>query len=246
MISPVTTWRSIDEAFWNPHIRHLLPVSASSVLRIYPGTIEYDEAVKLRFHGLCESGFLDPVKDSPDTMRLQRDPHSIILALYRRGKMRGTMTLNTPTVAFRGPAVMLEKGVCLEHPHFLSPRQLEFTKLVVDKGLRGTRVALELLTVSCIIAAALDKRYFWQVGRQLSSDISWREKIGFSYRDTWDFNDKSLNGMPSRIGYMDFHKAPDNQDIPWFLRHMYRRVLSLGLTDNSFIEGSSREPVPVP
>ncbi len=245
MLSPITTWRSIDETFWNPHIRQLLPVNASSVRRVFPDTPEYSEVVNLRFQGMSESRFLDPAKDSPECMELERDSQSIILALYRRGRIRGTMTLNTPTVAFRGPAIMLEKGVQLEHPHFLSPRQLEFTKLVVDQGLRGTRVALELLMASCIIAAALDKRYFWQVGRQVNSDTSWREKLGFNYNVEWDFNDPSLNGMPSKIGYMDFYTAPDNPHIPWFLRRMYRTVLSLNLSEYPLTGDTSCEPVPV-
>lgn len=230
MSANTITWDSISEDFWGPYVSHILTIPSSEIRRVRPEeTAAYREIASLRFKGLVESKFLDPEKNRPEDMMLDRDSDSIILGLYRRGTLRATLTLNTLTSRFPATAAEMEKLVSIDHPHFRSPDLLEFTKLVIDTRTRGMRFAFQLVAASCIIAHALKKRHFWQVGRQDSRDISWREKSGFRFDDAWDFNDPSLNGMPSKLGYMDFLQAPNDNQVIWFLRHLYRKILELDL-----------------
>jgi hypothetical protein len=222
------SWETISEEFWGPYVNQILTIPTNEIRRVRPEETEaYRDIAALRFKGLVESNFLDPEKNRPEEMMLNRDSDSIILALYRRGTLRATLTLNTLTSRFPGTAAELEKQVRIDHPYFRSHELLEFTKLVIDTRTRGMRFAFQLVAASCIIAHALNKRHFWQVGRQDSRDISWREKSGFHFDDTWDFHDPSLNGMPSKLGYMDFRAAPDDDRVIWFLRRLYRKILEL-------------------
>lgn len=224
------TWDTVTEEFWGPHVSQILTIPTNDIRRIRPThTDAYREIAALRFKGLVESGFLDPERNSREEMMLARDPDSIILGLYRRGTLRATLTLNTPTPRFPATAAELEKGVKIDHPHFRSPDLMEFTKLVIDTRTRGMRFAFQLVAASCIIAHALNKRHFWQVGRQDAKDISWREKSGFRFDDAWDFLDPSLNGMPSKLGYMNFHAAGEDDRVAWFLRRLYKKILDLDL-----------------
>ena len=98
-------------------------------------------------------------------MRLARDRESIIVGLFRRNRLLATMTLNTITPRFPGMAMELEKKVRIEHPHFRDPDVMEITKLVVDRDIRGRRIALGMVFLTGLIARVLRKPHLWQVSR---------------------------------------------------------------------------------
>ncbi|PIE98015.1 MAG: hypothetical protein CR988_05170 [Treponema sp.] len=215
-------WYNIDEKFWNSHYKKMVRVDQTmSVKRVYPLTDDYKKVVQLRYAGLVESGFLDMYKDRPESMILERDTDSVILGLYEKDKMLGTLTLNTRTRRFKKLAMEIEKKVKLKHPFFNIDSVLEFTKLVLSPEGRIRKGLLNLCGVAFIIGNYFNKVHYWQVSRDIPEDIRFRERLGFDYSNGYIFNDPSLNGMPSRAGYFDSSKYAENSKIPTFLVHMY-------------------------
>lgn len=224
-----TEWKTIDEGFWNRHLPRSLISGRFRIVRVRPGSAEYDHVVQLRYQGLVESGFLDPESDTPKAMALPRDGDSIILGLYCERRLHACVTLNTPTERFPALAMELEKGVRIDHPFFRHHQALEFSKLVASAAARRSPVSLQLLYVCLLIARYLDKVHFWQVSRDIQSDISWRERFGFDYTIGYKFADPSLNGMPSQVGYANLHSVLENPRIHWLVRRVYRQALRVEL-----------------
>jgi hypothetical protein len=223
------SWDSISEKDWNRYAKRLFAARRIRIVRIRPGMPGYDQVVALRYTGFIESGFVDPAKTEESAMRLERDGDSIILGLFHYRKLLATMTLNTITASHPGMAMELEKKIEVPHPYFRDPGVLEITKLVVDPGARGGRSVLDLFAVAMTIAKLLGKEHLWQVGRDLASDIGWREGIGFDYSNNFRFNDPSLNGMPSRVGYLFLPAVTKNPRVPSFIKAIYEGALRLDL-----------------
>ena len=159
-------------------------------------------------------------------MRLARDEDSIILGLFRRDRLLATMTLNTITPRFPGMAMELDKKISINHAFFRDPAVLEITKLVIDRGIRGGRMALGMLYVSSLIARVLGKLHLWQVSRDVPSDVSWRVGLGFDYSVGCRFNDPDLNDMPSRVGYLYLPSVMENPRVPPFIKAIYEDALN--------------------
>jgi len=227
------TWDSITERDWTPHLRRNRLARGLKLRRVRPGTPEYEQVLALRHSGFVESGFIASDENSVESMRLPRDGDSIILALFSNKTVRATVTLNTITPRFPGMAMELEKGVVINHPSFHSREVLEITKLVVDPGTRGTRAALALFSVAMLVARLLGKSHLWQVSRDVPQDISWRAALGFDYSLNCHFVDRSLNNMPSCVGYLYLPDAAASGRIPSFIRSIYREVLSLEPIDQA-------------
>lgn len=219
------SWETITETDWAEQLARSRFSRDHRVRRVFADCPEYEQVVRLRYAGFVESGFLDPKTCSLESMRLPRDPHSIILGLFRRGSLKATVTLNTIGPRFPGMAMELEKGVIVPHEQFRSPDVMEITKLVVDRRARGMRSVLALLSVSVMIAKLLGKTHLWQVSRNPASDISWRTGLGFDYSINFSFVDRSLNDMPSRVGYLHLPSVLNNRSVPRFIRAIYRDAL---------------------
>ena len=227
------TWESITERDWTAHLRRNPLARGHRLRRVRPGTPEYEQVLALRHSGFVESGFIASEDRSVESMRLPRDGDSIILALFSKKSVRATLTLNTITQRYPGMAMELEKGVIVNHPSFHSPDVLEITKLVVDPRTRGTRAALALFSVAMLVAHMLGKSHLWQVSRDLPADVSWRAALGFDYSLNCHFVDRSLNNMPSCVGYLYLPDAAASGRVPSFIRSIYREVLSLEPTDQA-------------
>jgi hypothetical protein len=141
------------------------------------------------------------------------------------------MTLNTITSRFPGMAMELDKKVQIEHPHFRDPGVLEITKLVVERDIRGRRIALGMLFVSSLIARILRKPHLWQVSRDVPSDMSWRTGLGFDYSVQCRFHDPDLNEMPSQVGYLYLPTVVNNSRVPRFIRAIYQEALAVPLRE---------------
>ena len=226
----VPSWDSITERTWAPPPRRrflgrfLGP--RTRIRRVRPFDAEYREVVALRYRGFVETGFVDPARTGESAMRLARDEDSIILGLFRRDRLLlATMTLNTITPRFPGMAMELDKKVRINHAHFRDPAVLEITKLVIDRGIRGRRMALGMLYVSSLIARILGKHHLWQVSRDVPSDVSWRVGLGFDYSVGTRFIDPDLNDMPSRVGYLYLPSVMENPRVPSFIKAIYEDAL---------------------
>ena len=226
----VPSWDSITERTWAPPPRrrflgHFLG-PRTRIRRVRPFDPEYGQVVALRYRGFVETGFVDPVRTAESAMRLARDDDSIILGLFRRNRLLATMTLNTITPRFPGMAMELDKKVRINHAHFRDPAVLEITKLVIDRGIRGRRMALGMLYVSSLIARVLGKLHLWQVSRDVPSDVSWRVGLRFDYSVGIRFNDPDLNDMPSRVGYLYLPSVMENPRVPGFIKAIYEDELN--------------------
>jgi hypothetical protein len=223
-------WNAVTENDWNVLYRSPYIDDTGKVIRVFPGTDEYAEVVRLRYDGLVETGFINPACMTMSKMELQRDRDSIILALWKDGKIVGTLTLNTITPEFPALAMELDKGVSIDRPFFRAADTLEFTKLVVEPGARSMKLTLNFMIASCLLAKLLGKNHFWQVSRNVQKDIFHRERLGFSYADNFQFIDRSLNNMDSRVGYLflpDILKAPK---LLAGLRRPLQEILDLDLS----------------
>jgi hypothetical protein len=227
--APFPSWNSICEKSWARPLRRRFLGPWMQVRRIRPADGAYGEVVALRYRGFVESGFIDPAQTSRSSMRLARDEESIILGLFHRHRLNATITLNTITPRFPGMAMELDKKVSLDHAYFRDPAVLEITKLVVDQGTRGQRTALALLYACSLIARILGKVHFWQVSRDVPSDVSWRAGLGFDYSVSGRFIDPDLNGMPSRVGYLYLPGVTDNPRVPSFIKQIYHDALNTPL-----------------
>jgi hypothetical protein len=225
------SWDSISERAWARFVRRRFLAPGMRVLRIRPEDPLYARVIALRYQGFVESGFIDPSRTGRASMRLARDEDSIILGLFRGRHLHATLTLNTITPRFPGMAMELDKKLSLDHAHFRDPAVLEITKLVVDPGTRGRRTALALLFVSSLIARILGKVHFWQVSRDIPSDVSWRAGLGFDYSVGGRFIDPDLNGMPSRVGYLYLPAVTDNPRVPPLIKEIYHDALSAPLEE---------------
>jgi len=219
--SPAPTWESICETTWEPLLRKRFLGPRVQIRRVRPSDEEYATVVRLRYRGLVESGFIDPACTRESAMRLARDEESIIVGLFRRKRLLATMTLNTITPKFPGMAMELEKKVRIEHPHFRDPDVMEITKLVVDRDIRGRRIALGMVFLTGVIARVLRKPHLWQVSRDVPSDMSWRKGLGFDYSVRCRFRDPDLNQMPSQVGYLYLPAVGQNPRVPSFIKAIY-------------------------
>lgn len=221
-----THWHGVDERFWSALLPSAVADPGVRMIRVWPGTPEYEQVVRLRYDGLVESGFLDGRRDKVEAMALDRDEDAIILGRFRDGELDVSVTRNTVTPRFPALAMELEKGVRINHPCFRHPEALEFSKLVASNPARRMRGSLHLLCVVVLLARALGKRHFWQVSRDLPGDIAWRERFGFDYGIDYRFDDPSLNGMPSRVGYMCLDEVLANRRVHPLVREIYRAALT--------------------
>jgi len=226
-----TAWDSIGEQTWAPCMRRRFLGPRTQIRRVRPGDPDYGKVIALRYRGFVETGFVDPERTGESAMRLARDADSIILGLFRRDRLLATMTLNTITPRFPGMAMELDKKVSIDHAHFRDPAVLEITKLVIDRGIRGRRMALGMLYVSSLIAQVLGKLHLWQVSRDVPSDVSWRVGLGFDYSVGIRFNDPDLNDMPSRVGYLYLPSVMENPRVPPFIKAIYDDALNAPLQD---------------
>jgi hypothetical protein len=186
----------------------------------------------MRFRGMVESGFLDADRDRPSSMELPRDSHSVILGLFLDDALHASVTLNTPTAEYPGLAMELEKGVRVDHPYFRHSASLEFSKLVSSDQARRSPISLQILYVAVLVARHLGKCHFWQVSRDIPSDISWRQRFGFDYSIGYQFADPSLNGMPSQVGYACLDSILDYPKLHWMVRRVYRAALRVELPES--------------
>ena len=161
-------WLTITEQDWERVFPPPFAVDDSRIIRVYPAMKQYDEIVNLRYAGLVETGFIDPRLVPPSSMALERDTESIILALQQRNTVLATLTLNTITPTYNGHAMMIEKGVRLEHPYFRSQDSMEMCKLVVEPRVRPHRQTLNMIIITWVIAKMLGKNHFWQVSKYRS------------------------------------------------------------------------------
>ncbi len=225
------TWESICESTWGPFLRRRLLAPRVQIRRVRPGDRAYEEVIKLRYRGFVESGFIDPARTDESAMRLARDQDSIIVGMFRGRRLLATMTLNTITPRFPGMAMELDKKVHIEHPHFRDPGVLEITKLVVERDIRGRRIALGMLFVSSLVARILRKPHLWQVSRDIPSDMSWRAGLGFDYSVQCRFHDPDLNEMPSQVGYLYLPTVVHNSRVPRFIKAIYQEALTVELQE---------------
>lgn len=229
----VTTWESISETTWGPLLRGRFLGPRMQIRRVRPDEEDYGKVIRLRYDGFVESGFIDPDRTGESAMRLARDRDSIILGMFRRKRLLATMTLNTITPRFPGMAMELDKKVDIEHAHFRDPDVMEITKLVVDRHIRGRRIALGMLFVTSLIARILRKPHLWQVSRDIPSDMSWRKGLGFDYSVRCRFLDPDLNAMPSQVGYLYLPTVVHNPQVPSFIRAIYHEALTVELREAS-------------
>jgi hypothetical protein len=220
-LQPDTAWETICETTWGPLLRRRFLGPLMQIRRVRTTDQEYDKIVRLRYQGLVESGFIDPARTGESAMRLARDTDSIVVGLFRRSRLLATMTLNTITPRFPGMAMELEKKVQIEHPHFRDPDVMEITKLVIDRDIRGRRIALGMLFVTSLLARLLGKPHLWQVSRDVPSDMSWRAGLGFDYSLRCRFRDPDLNEMPSQVGYLYLPTVECNPRVPAFIKSIY-------------------------
>ncbi len=228
------TWHTITEDEWDAVYQSPFLDRAGKIIRVFPGTREYADVVRLRHQGLIETGFVDPASMPVTSMELPRDRDSIILALWRDGKIIGTLTLNTITPDFPALAMELDKGVVIDHPFYRASDTLEFTKLVVAPEARIMKVTLNFMIVPCLLARLLGKNHFWQVSRNVERDIHHRERLGFSYADNFRFIDRSLNNMDSRVGYCYFPEITACPPLLRSLRGILTDLLALTVTPSPF------------
>jgi hypothetical protein len=221
------SWESISELTWGPFLRRRFLGPRVHVKRVRPADKEYGDVVSLRYRGFVESGFVDPTMTGESVMRLARDADSIIVGMFRGKRLLATMTLNTITPRFPGMAMELDKKVHITHPHFRDPGVMEITKLVVDKDVRGSRMALGMLYLTSLIARLLRKPHLWQVSRDIPSDMSWRKGLGFDYSIRCRFRDPDLNQMPSQVGYMHLPSVARNPHVPGFIKAIYQEALEV-------------------
>ena len=230
-VFPAPTWESICETTWEPLLRRRFLGPRVQIRRVRPAGEEYAKVVRLRYRGLVESGFIDPARTDESAMRLARDQESIIVGLFRRNRLLATMTLNTITPRFPGMAMELEKKVNIEHPHFRDPDVMEITKLVVDRDIRGRRVALGMVFLTGVIARVLRKPHLWQVSRDVPSDMNWRKGLGFDYSVRCRFRDPDLNEMPSQVGYLYLPAVAHNPRVPSFIKAIYEDARTAGVME---------------
>ncbi len=219
------SWDYVCEEDWQGHLHSLDHPTAESVRRVFPGTSAYQQVVDLRYQGLVESGFLDPRVATPEHMALPRDSESVIIGLFEDLRLLATITLNVRTSRFSGLAMEMEKGVRIDSPEFLGDQAMECSKFVVHPKARGFRSVLKLLPPVLIVAQLFDRRYLWQVSRDVPTDRSWREGLGFDYSEGIRFVDRSLNDMPSCVGFLDLSKAAADPAVPALVKRIYRRYL---------------------
>jgi hypothetical protein len=229
----IVSWDSISERIWGPLLRRRFLGPRVAIRRVRPDGEDYGKVIKLRYRGFVESGFIDPRRKGESAMRLARDKDSIILGMFRGERLLATMTLNTITPRFPGMAMELDKKVAIEHPHFRDPGVMEITKLVVDRHIRGRRIALSMLFVASLIARILRKPHLWQVSRDSPSDMSWRRGLGFDYSVRCRFHDPDLNEMPSQVGYLYLPTVVHNRQVPPFIRAIYQDALTVELREAS-------------
>jgi hypothetical protein len=223
-VSPPATWESICETTWGSLLRRRLLSPRVEIRRVRPGDDDYASVVRLRYRGLVESGFIDSRRTDESAMRLARDADSIIVGLFRRDRLLATMTLNTITPRFPGMAMELDKKVQIEHPYFHDPDVMEITKLVVDRDIRGRRIALGMVFLTGLIARLVGKPHLWQVSRDVPSDMSWRKGLGFDYSVRCRFRDPDLNEMPSQVGYLYLPDVRHNPQVPSFIKAIYEEA----------------------
>jgi hypothetical protein len=217
-------WFRVDETLWNKYFPTKDGAFESGIVRVFPGTPEYEQVKELRYQGLVRSGYLDPHRDTVDSMSLERDKDSIILAAIENGIMILTMTLNTPTRAFPKLAVELEKDICFEDELFHCPDVIEVVKLSVTDELKVNTYLHPAITVAYIVGILAGKRYFLNVSRRDPQAIGFMEKCGYYYPEKFNFIDASLNNMPSSIGYCKLCEIMRNPRTTAFFRR-YARLL---------------------
>lgn len=160
-------------------------------------------------------------------MELPRDKESIILAIRKDARIVGTITLNTISPDYQGLAMELEKGVKLDHPHYRSLETIELTKLALAPEARSMKLLLNFSIIPALLGRIFGKHHHWQVSRNIPRDTLQRERLGFGYENNYQFLDRSLNNMNSRVGYFhlpDILKAPKLLSV---LRPPLREILDL-------------------
>lgn len=222
--SPVS-WETVYEGDWQSYLHPSDRLNEGSVRRVYPDTSAYHQVVGLRYHGLVESGFLDPRTARLESMALERDSDSVIIGLFEDLRILATITLNIRTPRFPGLAMEMEKGVAIDTPEFLGSRAMECSKFVVHPKARGFRSVLKLLPPVIVLSQLFDRRYLWQVSRDIPGDRSWREGLGFDYTRGIRFVDRSLNDMPSCVGFLDLNRVLEEPLVPRLVKSIYRRYL---------------------
>ncbi|MFP4431491.1 MAG: N-acyl amino acid synthase FeeM domain-containing protein [Spirochaetota bacterium] len=222
--SPLS-WETICEDDWRDYLHPSDRVNEGTVRRVYPDTPAYHQVVNLRYHGLVETGFLDPRTARLESMALERDSDSVIIGLFEDLRILATITLNIRTPRFPGLAMELEKGVAIDTPEFLGSRAMECSKFVVHPKARGFRSILKLLPPVIVVSQLFGRRYLWQVSRDIPGDRSWREGLGFDYTQGIRFIDRSLNNMPSCVGSLDLNRVLEKPAVPRLVRSIYRRYL---------------------
>ena len=237
MVLKAFHWGSITENEWNAVYRSPFIDSTGTVIRVFPGSREYADVVRLRYRGLTETGFIDPARMPLSAMELPRDRESIILAIRKERRIVGTITLNTITPAFPGLAMELEKGVMLDHPHFRSPGTIELTKLVIAPEARSMKLLLNFSVIPALLGRLFGKPHHWQVSRNVPMDTLQRERLGFGYENGYRFRDRSLNDMDSRVGYFHLPDVLKSPKLLAMLRPPLRQVLDLDLSAYSTNKG---------
>ena len=211
-------WFNVDETFWGKYFPTKDGSFKSGIVRVFPGTPEYGQVKELRYQGLVRSRYLDSRRDTVDSMELERDKDSIILAAIENGVMILTMTLNTPTRAFQKLAIELEKGISFEDELFHSPDVIEVVKLSTSDELKANTYLHSAIAVAYIVGILAGKRYFLNVSRRDPQAIGFMEKCGYYYPDNFNFIDASLNNMPSAVGYCKLSEIMHNPRTTAFFR----------------------------
>jgi len=240
------SWERITEDEWERVYRSPFVDDTGRVVRVFPGTKEYAEVVRLRYHGLIETGFIDPARMPLSSMELPRDRDSIILAIRKESRIVGTITLNTITPSFPGMAMELEKGVMLDHPFFRSPDVIELTKLVVAPEARIMKLLLNFSVIPLLLGRIFGKHHHWQVSRNIPVDTLQRERLGFGYENGFQFLDRSLNNMNSRVGYFYLPRILQAPRLLAMLRPPLTEILDLTITHGPVAQqnGGSIGPIP--
>jgi hypothetical protein len=219
------SWETVCEDDWQGYLHPSDRLTEGSVRRIYPDTSAYQQVIDLRYHGLVESGFLDPRQARRESMALERDSDSVIIGLFEDLRLLATITLNIRTPRFPGLAMEMEKGVAIDTPDFLGDKAMECSKFVVHPRARGFRSVLKLLPPVILVSQLFERRYLWQVSRDIPGDRSWREGLGFDYTRGIRFVDRSLNNMPSCVGFLDLDRVLDEPTVPRLVKSIYQRYL---------------------
>ena len=232
----VSTWNDINERIWQPFIERHTPFSAEKhgmIVRIRPNDDRYKDVIRLRYHSFVESGFLLP-SDPPDynQMQLERDDDSIILGHLFKEELWGTMSLNTPSPRYPGLAMLLEKGFKVEHNEYCSNRSIEICKFAIPSwhGHAVGKWKLLFIMVPMLIGHLLGKHHFWQVVKDHPRDIRFRERMGFSMLPM-KFIDRSLNDMPSYVGYFHLYDLVEHAGLVELQRN-FARMLFRSATEN--------------